>query len=367
MILLCFDETGVDMDVLCLVCTIDACHIPCLATSACHHSIFTRETSHKASLIPCGWKVAEEILHLLRLSQETLWAGCQVLEGRFKEHGESQLMSMRGDMWMLRVGESTWSVVHRSYHIAGERKRGIVGCGFLGEGRHIVIPLCTIHAFSGEEMGICALPATWDGSTVEIDQQMMACRTLKKVKAIIHVHLVVAREEVNLHACHTNLLAPRKFLLTVFWLVQAELRARSTVDPAYRRVVPDEWLHPLRLGIIDSIYHCLAIFHLVPFSINQHVWQLECLGKINILLDDVIVVRTMIVGPIDPGDHTRMYPSSVCQFAGFRHVGNKSGLHHSSQRTDNSHTPRCVPVAIEFHLILIRHQSVMFGITIIVE
>ena len=142
-------------------------------------------------------------------------------------------MGMRGDMGVLRVAESAGRVVHRTYDVAGEGQRSIVRGGRFGERRHVVVPLGTVDALRREQVGIGALPATGYGGTVEVDQEVMAGGTLHQVDAEVHVFLVLTAEEVNLHTCHANLLAPGKLLLAVLGLVQTVFRCRSTVHPAY--------------------------------------------------------------------------------------------------------------------------------------
>ena len=68
-----------------------------------------------------------------------------------------------------------------------------------GKRRHVVIPLGTIDALGRHQVGIGALPATGYGGTMEVDQQMVTGGTLQQVDAVVHVALVVAAEEVNLH------------------------------------------------------------------------------------------------------------------------------------------------------------------------
>ena len=276
-------------------------------------------------------------------------------------------MSMGSDVRMLRIRESTRRIVHRTYHVTREWQCGIVSSCTLSESGHIVVPLSTIHTLCGKQIGISALPTTWNGSTMEIHQQMVTGSTFEQVDAVIHIHLVVSREKVNLHTSHTNLLTPRKLLLTVFRFVQAIFRTRSTIHPSYRRVVPNQWLHPFRLGIIDSIHHRLAIFHLIPLRINQHVWKVQSCRKIHIHLDDVIIVGAMIICPIHPRHNTRLNPAGISQFARFRHIRDQCRLHHICQRANHGNTPRSVPVTIKSHLVLIGANTIVFPLAIIVE
>ena len=245
MLLALLQEREVERQSFLFVGTIDTCNIPCLATAACHHHRLTGIAREQTGLVPDGRQGREELLHVMGLGQITLGTVGQMLQTTLEEHRQCQFMGMCSDMRMLRVAECARGIVHRTNHITGERQCGIVGSRLLGEGRHIIIPLGTIDALGTHQVGIGALPATRDGGTMEINQQMVLGSTLQQVDAIVHILLGIAREEVDLHASHTNLLAPGKLLLTVFGLVQTELRTGSTIYPTHRGVVPDKGLDTL--------------------------------------------------------------------------------------------------------------------------
>ena len=218
---------------------------------------------------------------------------------------------------MLGVAEGTWGIVHRPDDIAGEGQRGIMRCGLFGECRHIIVPLGPIDALGGEQVRISTLPTTGYGSTVEVHQQMVTGGTLHQFDAIVHVHLVVAREEVDLHTSHPDLLAPGKFLLTILRFVQTVLGCWRTIHPTHGRVVPDHRLDALRLGVVDGILNGLVIFHRIPLGIDEHVGEMESNGEIDIFLDNVIVVAAVVIGPIDPRHHTWTNPTGILEFTGF--------------------------------------------------
>ena len=156
-----------------------------------------------------------------------------MLKTALKQHGQSQFMGIGGDMGMLRIAERTGCVVHRPNHVAGERQGGIMTGSLVGEGRHIVVPFSTIDGLRGEQVRPCALPATRNRCAMEIHQQMMAGGTFQQILLVVHIQLVVAGEEINLHASHTHPLAPGKLLLAVLFLVQAVFRCGSTIHPTH--------------------------------------------------------------------------------------------------------------------------------------
>ena len=186
-------------------------------------------------------------------------------------------------------------------------------CRLLREGWYVIIPLCSINALRRHQIGISTLPASRNGRAVEIHQQVMTGSTLQKIEAIVHIHLIVAGEEVDLHTSHTDLLTPGEFLLTVFGLVQAVFGRRSAIHPTNTGVIPDHRFHAFLLGIVHGILYGLAIFHTIPLCIDEHIGQMERGSHVDILTDDVVIVRTMIISPIDPRYHTWMNPASIRQ------------------------------------------------------
>ena len=147
---------------------------------------------------------------------------------------------------------------------------------------------------------------------MEVDQQVMACGALQQVLTIVHVALVVAREEVDFYAGNPDTLTPRKLLLTVFGFVQTELGTRRTIHPTDGRIIPDEWADTFLLGVSNGVLDGLAILHFVPLGINKYVWQVQGDCHINILADDVVVVGTVVIGPINPRCHTGLNPAGFC-------------------------------------------------------
>ena len=180
---------------------------------------------------------------------------------------------------------------------------------------------------------------------MEVDKQMVARSRLQEVEAVVHVHLVVAGEEVDLHASHTHLLAPGELFLTILGLVQTVFGGRCPVDPSNAGVVPDHRLDALLLCVGDGVLDGLALVgrqlvHLVPFGIDEHVGQTECRSHIDILLDDVVVVRAVIVCPIDPGNHAGLYPTRILQLTRIADIRDEGRLHHICETADDGHTPR---------------------------
>ena len=128
----------------------------------------------------------------------------------------------------------------------------------------------------------------------------MTGSTFQQVDAVVHIHLRIAGEEIYLHTSNPHLLTPGKFTLPVFWFVKPELGTWGSIHPSYGRVIPDKRLNALRFRIADGILYGFAVFHFIPLCINQYIGQSERDSHIHIFPDDVVVVRTMIVGPVDP-------------------------------------------------------------------
>ena len=83
----------------------------------------------------------------------------------------------------------------------------------------------------------------------------------------------------------------------------------------------------------------MAALHRVPFSIDEHVGQTELFGHIHVLLDDIVVVGTMIIGPINPRHRTRLNPTGIRNLARFAHIGHQRGFRHIFQASDDSQSP----------------------------
>ena len=240
----------------------------------------------------------------------------------------------------------------------------MAGC-LRGKCSVIVVPLGAEHTFCGEQVRISTLPTTGYGGTMEVNQEVMTGSRLEKVDAEVHVHLTVAREEINLHTCDPYFLAPGEFLLTVLGTVQTELRRRSAINPSHRRVIPDHGLNALINGIFHSILDGLAIFHHIPLSINQHVREFELDCHINIFADDVVIIATMIVGPINPGYHTWLDPVGISQLARFGNIGNQGRGNDFRQVADHQRAPRTMPLTRDLYSVLGRSYAI--ELTIVVE
>ena len=228
-----------------LIASVDSSDIPSVASSPGHDHPLARIAVNKPRLVPHRRQMAQEILHLLGLGEETLGSVGQMLQATLKKHGECQFMGMGGDVRMLGVAERTWGIIHRTNHVACEWECGVMTSRLLRKSRHVVIPFRTIDALCGKQVGPCALPPSRNGRAMEVDQQVMSGGTLEQVEAVVHVALIVAREEVDLHASHAQTLTPSELLLTVLWFVEPELGTRGAIYPSYRRVIPDERLHAL--------------------------------------------------------------------------------------------------------------------------
>ena len=343
------------------VAPVEHTHIPLVATTASHDNILSGIAVNQTRLIPDGRQLSEELLHLLGLCKEALWTVGQMLQCRLKDYGQRQLMAMSGDVRMLRVAKGTRRVVHRSDDISCEGQHAVMRRSLAGERRHVVIPFGTIDALRGEKVRPRALPAARNRSAMEVHQQMMARAALQQVLTVLHVHLVIAGEEVDLHTCHPDALTPSELSLAVFRFVQSELRSRCTIDPSHRRVIPYHRLHALLAGIRHCVFNGLAILHLVPFGIDEHIGQMQRHRHVDILLNDVVIVGAVIVSPVDPRHHAGLNPTGIGNFTRLGHVGDERRLNDISQRTHNDYTPRRMPRPADFNFILIRNDTIEFA------
>ena len=281
-----------------------------------------------------------------------------MLKAGFKENGQRQLVPFRRDMRVLRVAECAGCVVHRPDYVSCEGQSGIVSRGLVGESRHVVVPFCPVYCLCGQQVWIGTLPTTRNGCPMEIDEQTVTSSTFEQVETIVHIHLVVAREEIDLHPGNANPLTPCEFLLTVFGFVQPKLGRRSAVDPSHGRIVPDQRADTFLLRISDGVLDGLPILHFVPFGIYQNVWKSECCGHVYILFDDAKVVGTMVVGPVYPRHDAGLNPVRIGQAAGIGDIGDQRRFNNVSQRSHDDDAPRGVPTTVQCNLILVRTDFV---------
>ena len=310
--------------------------------------------------------MSEEILNFFRLCQKAFGTVGNVLQTRLIEHRQRQFVSVRRNVRVLRIGKRARCVVHRADNVAGKRQRGVVGGSLVGEGRHVVVPLGAVNRLCAQQIGIGALPAARQSGAVEIDRKVVFCSRLQKVDTIVHIELVVAREEVDFHASNPDFFEPRELFLTVFGLVQAELRTRRAVNPTNRRTVPNQRLDIVVDGIFYSVLNGLAVFHLVPFSIDKHIRKFQTDSQIHIFFDNVVVVRAVIVGPVNPRNHARLNPRNIVKLAVGGHIGNQCRFHNISKIANNSHAPRRQVRASDFGLVLIGADVENLNVTAIV-
>src|SRR5574344_556839 len=149
---------------------------------------------------------------------------------------------------------------------------------------------------------------------------MVASSCFEEVDAVAHVHLVVAREEVNLHSCHSEALAPGELLLAVFWFVKSELWSGSTIDPSHGGDVPYHGTNALVFGIANGILNSFAVLELVPLFVAEDIGQAASDGEVNVFLNDIEVVGTVVISPVDPRHHSWLYPRRVVQFGLVSHI-----------------------------------------------
>ena len=62
-------------------------------------------------------------------------------------------------------------------------------------------------------------------------------------------------------------------------------------------------------------------------------------GHIHILLDDIVVVRAMVISPVDPRHRAGLNPMGIGYFARLADIGHQRGFHHILQTSDDSHSP----------------------------
>ena len=186
-------------------------------------------------------------------------------------------------------------------------------CSLVGECRHIIIPFCSIDALGAYKVGIGALPSPRNCCTMEIDEQMMLCGTLKKFYHVSYIEIVVTGKEINFHTLDTDFLTPCELFLSVVGIIESEFRTRCPVYPADRGIIPDDWLDARFDTFLDCIFYRLTLigcnlWHFIPFCINQNVRQLHLYSQIDVFPYYIYVIGTMIIRPINPRSNAWLDP-----------------------------------------------------------
>ncbi len=198
---------------------------------------------------------------------------------------------------------------------------------------------------------------------------MMASRTLQEVNAILHRLLLIASEEVNLHSCHAHLLQPSELLLSILWSIQSLMRSRRTpcLNPSRRGIIPKQRFDTIVLGVLQSLLNGRTILHLVPFCINQNVWQFQNLRHIYIFLDDIQVVAAMIVSPVYPAYASRMNPRSIFQATRRTDIRHQGRCHQVLFLPDDDYSPRRIPSSRIMLSILVQGHMIILWILFILQ
>ena len=101
-------------------------------------------------------------------------------------------------------------------------------------------------------MRISTLPTTGDGSTVEVDHELMLGGALEDVEIVVHHTYAVGTEEVYLDTLDTHAAYQSKLAVAFLGVVETIARAGATA-PGGRGVVPYHGLYPLLLAIGQGI------------------------------------------------------------------------------------------------------------------
>ena len=80
------NEAAYKFGAQCVVCAIDACHVPCVASTTCHYNALTWITVQETCLVPHRWQRTDEVLNLLWLCKIALRTVCPVQQSGLKEH-----------------------------------------------------------------------------------------------------------------------------------------------------------------------------------------------------------------------------------------------------------------------------------------
>ena len=121
------------------------------------------------------------------------------------------------------------------------------------------------------------------------------------------------------------------------------------------------------MSITYGILYVAAVFHLVPFRIDEYVRPAHLHCHINILLYYLIVIGAMVVCPIYPRNRTWFNPRSVLYAARFTDISNERGSHNIFQFSNYNNPVGRTPFACGVLQILVHHHTKFLLVAVVVE
>ena len=186
------------------------------------------------------------------------------------------------------------------------------------------------HGLAPHIVGIHALPAARQRTTVEDNHQPVVVGIAQDGLIKAHRLLLVAAEEVHLDAPHALLLQPTHLTFTGNRVVHDVYRALLDVVPVTAGTVPQEKFHALAACVTDKLFHPLMADIVVPPVVYQGVFVAH--GGSHVDIAHLIVVVDTVVLPENPAPRTApVLILMLCGETGFHYVPRNGGLHDGSQ------------------------------------
>ena len=193
---------------------IQGSHIPILPVATRQHDVTSGVTVDKLHFIPHRRNPFHEVYLESRHIRQVVRCQCKILDRILESHGCSQLENVGGDTGRAAVVPPVHALVeegaaelHTSHGVANKGMKRGIECFVVAEmlvENHI---LGCQHGLATHIVGIHALPAARQRTTVEDDHQPVVVGIAQDGLVKAHRLLLVAAEEVHLDALHAPVAA----------------------------------------------------------------------------------------------------------------------------------------------------------------
>ena len=194
----------------------------------------------------------------------------------------------------------------------------------------------------------------------------MLCGIFQDIQVIVHHLGIVREEEVNFYSGNANALQPGEFFLAVLRGVEPVLRLRGAwANPGGPGVVPQVYLDSFFFGIVHKFLNA-SVFHIRPLPVYEAVRPAHIRGKVYEFHVQVEELGAVVVGPVNPGRNSRLYPGHIGNLARRTEVRDKRGFSNVSKASYHNHPPGRKAVAEgrrarQLHVVVLFRGTIVQG------
>ena len=194
-----------------------------------------------------------------------------MLHGTLEEYGSSQGEDITGTTHRTAFIVSTIELVqgraaevHGSHRVTDKRvDAGIAGLSITSTLSEMQV-LAGQHGLTGCIVGIHALPASWQGTTVEDHQQPEVIGINQDILIQLHHLLFVATEEIHLDTTDASTLHPCHLLTAHQMVVHLTDRTLWSIVPGTVGVIPKEQSYATFLSVAGQFLYTIIADLLIP-------------------------------------------------------------------------------------------------------